>query len=180
VPRDPIVYTRTDALISSCERYRYSLTREWTEEENAPYLLFVCLNPSKADGRFDDPSLKKMARFAHDRGYRSLRVANLFGWRATDPKELAAVVKRSVLEAVGPVNDLTLEMLAEGAADVCCGWGAHGSKWPNRAGAVVELLLKAHGRSLLCLRRTKEGQPLHPLYCPYGTPMQPFKEPVHA
>jgi hypothetical protein len=179
-PSNGVTYTRADAVLSPCGRYRYSLTREWTEEDrNPPYLLFVMLNPSVADGSADDHTLRKVVRFAHDRGYRALRVANLFAWRATDPADLRATIKTlGAVVAVGPATDLTLRVLARNADAVCVGWGAHGEKYPNRVLAVEQLLLEAHApKPLLRLRLTKKGQPEHPLMIPYGTPMEVYKSP---
>ncbi len=42
-------------------RYRYLLWRTW--DETCPRLLWVLLNPSKADEQTDDPTLRRCSRF---------------------------------------------------------------------------------------------------------------------
>ena len=43
-----------DAVISKCSKYRYSLSRQWNKEKDK--VLFIMLNPSKADDKIDDPT----------------------------------------------------------------------------------------------------------------------------
>ena len=45
------------------------------------------LNPSTADDRRDDPTIRRCMAFACAWGYSALE-RNLFAWRATDPREL--------------------------------------------------------------------------------------------
>ena len=47
---------KRDAIISECGKYRYSLMREWNK--NKGKVLFIMLNPSKADDKEDDPQSK--------------------------------------------------------------------------------------------------------------------------
>ena len=44
--------------------------------------------PSKADHEIDDPTIRREINFTVDWGYGGLIKVNLFGLRATDPKEL--------------------------------------------------------------------------------------------
>ena len=74
------------ATFSRCGRYRYSLWRRW--EEDAPYVLWICLNPSTADAEEDDPTLRRCMGFAQDWGYGASYTANLFAWRATKPQDM--------------------------------------------------------------------------------------------
>lgn len=51
---------KRSAWISSCGRYRYSLTRDWKREGDFDRTcVFVILNPSTADGSVDDPTIRK-------------------------------------------------------------------------------------------------------------------------
>jgi len=45
------------AHISDCGRYRYSLTRVW--DPGLPRATFCMLNPSKADAKVDDHTVRK-------------------------------------------------------------------------------------------------------------------------
>lgn len=74
------------AAFSRCGRYRWWLRRQWRQE--APVLLFIGLNPSSADGRRADPTLRRLIGFAEGWGYGAVEVVNLFAWVSTDPADL--------------------------------------------------------------------------------------------
>ena len=99
-------------------QYRYLLWRYWGE---AKRLVWVLLNPSTADARQDDPTIRRCVGFAKGWGYDGIQVVNLFAYRATDPRELKAVV-----DPVGPRNDEFIERAARGHEMVVVAWGANG------------------------------------------------------
>lgn len=138
------------AVISACGKYRYELWRHWDDK---PYCMFVGLNPSTADAMIDDPTIRRCVGFAKAWGYGALCMANLFAWRATDPKDMKAAP-----EPIGPDNDATLQRLAVGAGIVIAAWGAHGS-YRGRAVQVLAILPTLHA-----LKLTQDGSPGHPLY----------------
>lgn len=148
-----LVNSESGAFISPCRNYRYGLWRRW--EDNAPYVLFIGLNPSTANEHEDDPTIRRCKRFAADWGYGSIYMANLFAFRATNPKDM--------LNSEGPVgknNDDWLRKLSRDAGLIVCAWGSHG-KHLGRDEKVNGLLA---GYKLKCLGVTKDGQPRHPLY----------------
>ncbi|MCL4715539.1 MAG: DUF1643 domain-containing protein [Hyphomonadaceae bacterium] len=161
------------AILSACERYRYSLDREWHDlETKAPRrLTWIMLNPSTADHEADDPTIRRCISFARATGCNAIRVVNLFAFRATEPDDM-----RRASDPVGPMNDA---FLAEAFADakksdglVVAAWGAHGSLL-NRDAVVVQLA-RAAGVHLLCLGLTGACQPKHPLYIKANQPFVPF------
>ena len=77
------------AIISQDNKYRYQLSRIWDEEK--PKVLFIMLNPSTADADRDDPTIRRVMKFAHDWGYGGVFVGNLYAFRSTDPKALRKV-----------------------------------------------------------------------------------------
>ncbi|MDZ4308968.1 MAG: DUF1643 domain-containing protein [Cypionkella sp.] len=150
------------AVYSPCEAYRYALTREW--QPGGRKALFVMLNPSTATEVQNDPTVERCERRARALGFGAFRVANIFAYRATDPK-----VMRAQFDPVGPLND---RAIAEGAAwadQVICGWGAHGAHLAR--GDAVAALLRGTGLPLYHLGLTLAGAPKHPLYIGYA--MQP-------
>ena len=74
------------AVYSSCEKYRYSLTRIWNKK--AEKLHFVMLNPSTATEIQNDPTVERCERRARTLNFGSFRVTNIFAWRDTDPKKM--------------------------------------------------------------------------------------------
>ena len=140
------------ATLSPCRTYRYSLTREWG---SGLAVLFVGLNPSTADETLDDPTIRRCISFARDWGYARLHMANLFAFRATDPRDM-----KNASDPVGPENDKHLLTLANDSALTVAAWGVHGT-FGGRHNAVREMLPRLH-----YLRFTKDGHPGHPLYLP--------------
>jgi len=149
---------KTSAVISDCGKYRYSLGRIWGDLE-APdskgYAMFIGLNPSTADATLDDPTIRRCVGFAKDWGYDGLQMANLFAFRATDPKVMLKAV-----DPIGPDNDLALTTLAMGSAVVVAAWGTHGV-YMGRDIQVKEMFPNLH-----YLKLTVAGHPSHPLYLP--------------
>lgn len=142
-----------DATFSPCRLYRYVLWRRWAESPR--YAMFIGLNPSTADERTDDPTIRRCIRFASDWGYDGLCMTNLFAFRATAPE-----VMRQAADPIGPQNDDTLFAHAAHAAVVIAAWGVHGQH-RGRDTAVRQMLPVLH-----YLRLTRAGLPGHPLYLP--------------
>ena len=156
----------TGAAFSLCHAWRYALWRVWDVDK--PLMLVVGLNPSTADEATNDATVTRcMARaMAHDAG--GLLVGNLFAYRSTDPKAL-----RTAPDPLGPDNDAWLSRLADSAGTIICAWGAHGA-YRNRDLHVRRRLDNVGERLLWCWGTTKDGQPRHPLYLPYTTPLIPY------
>jgi hypothetical protein len=143
---------RTAAFISRCGTYRYALWRRWGPE---PQVLFVMLNPSTADGRNDDPTIRRCIGFAMSWGFGGVAVGNLFAFRTPSPGVL-----RQASQPVGRSNDRWLQRLAAESSRVIAAWGNHGSLM-DRDEQVCALL-----GPLYVLSLTQRGQPRHPLYVP--------------
>jgi len=140
------------ATLSAYRTYRYSLTREWG---SGFAVLFVGLNPSTADETLDDPTIRRWVSFAREWGYARLHMANLFAFRATDPRDM-----KNATDPVGPENDKQLLTLANDSILTVAAWGVHGT-FGGRHKAVRQMLPRLH-----YLRLTKDGHPGHPLYLP--------------
>lgn len=143
------------ALFSPCRKYRYDLTREWDSGKGTA--VFIGLNPSTADETQDDPTIRRCIGFAKSWGCKSLRMLNIFSFRATDPKDM----KREI-DPIGPGSDHYIRELTIGARFIVAAWGKHG-EYMQRGEMVRKLL---HDRNLSFLRLNKDGSPAHPLYLP--------------
>ncbi len=147
--------TRSEALYSECERYRYGLSRTW--DAGAAPVLFVMLNPSTATELRNDPTIHRCETRARAMGAGGVMIANLFAWRATQPSEL-----RAAEDPVGPDNAAVLEDWRARAGWTIAAWGVHGAL----AGAGQEAARRPG--ELWHLGLTKAGHPRHPLYVAYS------------
>ena len=147
-----------DAVFSPDRIYRYRLTRDGAMGGST--CLFIMLNPSTADEKVDDPTIRRCMAYAARWGHARLEVVNLFALRATNPAQLRLFRG----DPVGPDNDRHIMEAVQDADIVIAAWGQHG-KLRGRAGEVRQMVLNMR-RPLYCLRRSKNGQPSHPLYLP--------------
>jgi len=148
------------AILDATKKYRYVLGRQWGEDPKN-MVNFVLLNPSIADDKVDDPTVKACVEFARRWGFDALVMTNLFAYRATDPRDM-----RSCEVPQGPNNDAYIEHVAKSAKRVIAAWGTHGT----HCGRDQEVLKILRGVSkVYCLDVTKSGQPKHPLYIKRST-----------
>ncbi len=151
--------------------YRYLLWRAWGEahpDKTPRHLLWVLLNPSKADAHQDDQTLRRCISFSKAWGYDGLEVVNLFAFIATNPRDLWAAA-----DPVGPENDRYLAAAAACAADIMVAWGEHGA-FQQRDRAVLSLLKLQSARPLWCLGMGRNGCPRHPVRLPRNVPRVPY------
>lgn len=152
------------AILSDCQRYRYVLWRRWDKEK--PRLVFIMLNPSTADAELDDATIRVCMGRAHRMGYGGIRVINLFGWRATDPKVL--------MTAADPIGEANRYLETHhGAGDDLniAAWGDGGllkGRARERYREALNILCIDYATRLYCLGLTKAGQPKHPLRIAYS------------
>lgn len=157
---------RRQTVFSPCRRYRYTLWREW--DASLPYCQFIGLNPSTADETNDDPTIRRCIAFAKLWGFGALCMTNIFAWRDTDPEKM----KRAE-DPTGPNNDTWLMDVARGAGVVVAAWGNHGAYILR--GKRVQLAMEDQGVFLKCFRKTKTGQPEHPLYQPHNRALEALR-----
>lgn len=146
---------KSSAKLSPCRKYRYQLERVWDEKLST--CAFVMLNPSTADEQTDDRTIKKCMKYANSWGFGGILVVNLFGLRATDPREI-----KMAGDPVGGKTDVELLKTVSEAKLTVCAWGNHGD-YMGRSKQVVDLL-RRKGIETFCLKKTKSGEPNHPLY----------------
>lgn len=145
------------AIISPCKRYRYQLERSWSKRPSRnSTVVFVGLNPSTADATHDDPTIRKCIAYAQAWQFKKLVMVNLFGWRATNPKELL-----TAKNPVGRLNDKHLDEAILRCALVIACWGEHGAILSRS-----DDLRTRYPSGLMCLRTNQSGEPTHPLYLP--------------
>ena len=156
------------------DQYRYRLTRHWIGGRGQ--MCFVMLNPSTADEIQDDPTIRRVVRYAQREGFERLVVVNLFAYRATSPRDLAAAFDAGI-DIVGAENDDAIAEAAGCSKRVIAAWGANPCAdlpyaWTTRSNFVANLVrVRKGGDQLWCLGLTRSGAPRHPLYLSKTAPL---------
>lgn len=170
------------ASITENGLYRYSLTRSWSPEPETVELhrpvVWIMLNPSTADAKVDDPTIRRCIGFTRAWHHCHLTVVNLMAYRATAPADLVAA-RGADVDIVGPLNDQVIIAAAQGASLVVAAWGSHRFA-ARRAEIVLSLIDPERGSPLSgtpvsCLGRTQGGHPKHPLYVRGDTALEVFR-----
>ncbi len=148
-------YRSLNARFSRCRQYRYSLTRSLPtrSKQQQGRVLFIGLNPSTADHRRDDPTIRRCVGFASEWGFSELAVVNLFAFRATYPEDL-----KQADDPIGKRNDYWIRRYHREADLTIACWGNDG-EFMQRADKVKTMLT-----DLYCLNINRSLQPAHPLY----------------
>lgn len=136
------------AILSDDKMYRYQLSRIWDESKSP--ILFIMLNPSTADADADDPTIRRVIRFATSWGYGGVYVANLYAFRSTDPKAL-----KHADDPIGNENVAHITQLIGMVSKVVYAWG-NNQKEPSWLSELVQ--------TPYCIDLSKKGIPKHPLY----------------
>lgn len=158
--------TSDGATFSSDRRYRYRLWR-WAMGSPEHRVVFVGLNPSKADEVDNDTTISKCVEFARRWGFGAIDMVNLFALVSTDPSGLLTAA-----DPIGPGNDEVLADAFDNAHRIVWAWGSH-----NRAvNALVQKRIS--GSPWLNIRKrcevgtlghTQDGSPRHPSRLAYAT-----------
>ena len=149
------------AIFSPDFTYRYLLWRMVRPNELRA-CLWVMLNPSTADENDLDQTLRRCWNYCNDWGYGWMVIANLFAFRATDPKKLTAPGEMTARH-----NNAYLLAALRRCDTAIAGWGAHPLA-QDKGHRFACTLVPAAGRSLQCLGTSKGGAPRHPLYLKRG------------
>ena len=114
------------------------------------------LNPSKADHKQDDPTIRRCMGFAQSLGFDRLIIANLFAYKATKPENL--------VQAIAPTGNRNMEYLKKAykSSDlVITAWG--NPSIIKKLNPYKQLRLINQWKTY-SLGYCKDGHPRHPLY----------------
>jgi hypothetical protein len=155
----------TEAFLSEDRSFRWWLTRVW--DQNLPLLAVIGVNPSTADERKDDPTIRKDMGFARRLGYGGVLKLNVGAFRSTDPE-----LWRRAPDPIGPLNTAAhLRGYVDefGVKRVVAAWGKNGNYAPDQCAAI-----RAAFPELWCWGRNGDGTPRHTLMLPYSTELEPY------
>lgn len=132
------------------------------EARTAGWLL---CNPSTADADHDDPTVRRMRHFTARAGCERMLVGNVWGWRATQPSALwATLAAGHYTERMAGANLDALAMIGAQCDVLFMAFGAEpGRKHPYAVRAAIDAIWQPDRPVPLCLGRTADGLPLHPL-----------------
>lgn len=166
----------TGAIFSEDKLYRYKLWRSIEKPENNNHiqtfntLTFIMLNPSVADEKNDDATIRRCVAYTKAWGYNELVVVNLFAMVSTQPNDLYSA---SIDPTGGMENDYYIVDSVTNSSLSICAWGNHG-KYQGRGKMIRDILLSKFGK-YHHLGLNKSGEPKHPLYLPKDITIQTEK-----
>ncbi len=167
-------------MFSKCGSYRWILKRELLVGKKT--VVFIGLNPSKANSFNNDRTLTRIINFCSRWNYKSIYIINLFGLISKTPLQLS-----KSKDPIGGNNDLitliTLQFWRKNInCDLWLGWGDKG-QLNGRDRGVLKIIknlseLKSnennYSKRILSLGLSKKGNPRHPLYMPNESLLRPF------
>lgn len=150
--------------------YRYLLWREVDPMFGKGTLLFVMFNPSTANDRKDDPTMRRVIGFAQKLGVRTVEVVNLFAYRTPYPLELVRV-----RNPVGPLTDVFIRHAVGRATRTIVAWGAPPSQaiFRNAVDRRIDEVLPMLNNPE-CLGMTAQGYPRHPVRLAKSAKLTPY------
>lgn len=149
------------AIFSEDRKYRYALWRVWNH--NLPILLQIGLNPSDANEIKNDPTITRGMTRANRERFGAFLMANLYAYVSTNPDVLL-----NHDNTIGEYTDYYLKQMIEMSDRQLCGWGSF-KPVQTRAPIVLNMIKQPY-----CVGINADGQPKHPLYISYDTPMKRY------
>ena len=147
-----------EAEFSIDKKERYSLKREWDKSKNK--ILYIMLNPSFADDKDDDPTIRRLINFTKKFNSGGFLVGNIFTTITPNPKEL------DKSKGMSDKNFEELIKLINKVDQIVYAWGS----------SIEEpQLLKKLVLSPKCFGKNLNGTPKHPLYVPSQTKLINFR-----
>lgn len=161
------IHTITGAVFDEEKRFRYALWRKW--KVRGKNIMFIGLNPSRANEHFNDPTITRLISFAKDLGYDGMYMANLFAYRDPNPAFINHIGALNLYEFAGPLNDEWIRLMATDSVQIVFCWGS----WKN-----IEIRSKPIEHEFpnaMCFGKNKNGAPKHPLYLKRTTKLEKFR-----
>jgi len=148
-----------EAKFCKTKQNRYFLKREWDNSKGL--LLYILLNPSVADEKKDDPTIRRLISFTSNFNYGGFLVGNIFTTITPNPKE----IDRS--KGISDKNFDELLKLINKVDQIVYGWG-NSVEEPQ--------LLKKLVLDPKCFGKNLNGTPKHPLYLPKNSKLESFRD----
>lgn len=154
---------RKKATISDCKNYRYKLSRIW--DKNKPKIVFIGINPSTADDKEDDPTIRKLIAYSKAWGYGGFIIINLFAFRTAKVYDLLKIKHH-----FGPENENYLRKYT-GYKTVVVMWGAKANEINRYVAKRVLNMIE----NPMCFGKNADGSPKHPLFMAPNVKLQKYR-----
>lgn len=163
------------AVVSPCGLYRFLLWRVWNLDR--PRMLFIGINPSTADARVDDATVRRCIGFATREKCGGVELVNLFAFRSTSPLGIPDEPEPAESDAYVRAAVKRCEIVVAAFGDAV----RKVRPCLRSRGSAREVFLREaaddEGRDLLCLGRTLDGWPRHPLFVTAEKLLEPWEVP---
>lgn len=147
-----------EAKFCNTKKNRYYLKREWDNSKGL--LLYLMLNPSIADEKKDDPTIRRLISFTKKFNYGGFLVGNIFTEITPNPKE----IDRS--KEISDKNFKELFKLINKVDQIIYAWG----NTVEEPQLLKELVLNPK-----CFGKNLNGTPKHPLYLPKNSKLIAYR-----
>jgi hypothetical protein len=174
------------ASFSDDRRFRYLLQMHYGKSlYDTPRIrkaAVILKNPSAADTRFADSTIRKVETFIyhHLDDVLRLSILNIFALRATDAADLNREYEnRGEKAVIGPGNDATIRQIAAEADYVVVAWGnrsgINSELYKERIRSVKQVIADVGPFRVFEVKGNKETiQPLHGMMWGYDHQLVPF------
>ena len=147
-----------EAKFCNTKKNRYFLKREWDNSKGL--LLYLMLNPSVADEKKDDPTIRRLISFTKKFNYGGFLVGNIFTEISPNPKEIDR--SKRILDK----NFKELFKLINKVDQIIYAWGIT----VEEPQLLKELVLNPK-----CFGKNLNGTPKHPLYLPKNSKLITYR-----
>ena len=147
-----------EAKFCEAKKNRYFLKREWDSSKGL--LLYIMLNPSVADDKNDDPTIRRLINFTKKFNYGGFLVSNIFTKITSNPKKL------DKSRGMTKTNFEKLLKLINKVDQIVYAWG-NSVEEPK--------ILKDLISNPKCFGKNYNGTPKHPLYLPKNSKLIDYR-----
>jgi hypothetical protein len=161
----------TTAKFNDDHTHRLILGRLWNESSSK--IMFIGLNPSKADDVENDNTVRRLIKFSQNWGFGGFYIGNIYSYIATEPKDMIKYYSQLPNSQVKKLQKANLHQVIDRASicsmTVFC-WGAN----VDQDDPWVEIVIRRF-KNAYCFGKTKDGHPKHPLFLASHTQLQKFR-----
>lgn len=156
--------THSGAIFSEDKKFRYALWRKW--KLAGKYIMFIGLNPSRADAVKNDLTITKLVHFAKQWGFDGLYMTNLFSYIEPDSAFIKKIDGTNYQQFIGEHCDEYLSLIHADCTQLVYCWG----NFPNISFRSNTIIGKFPGGK--CFGKCKSGAPKHPVRLGYATKLE--------